>query len=384
MKSSNSIRSGIHHITTQSTTQHWHAVTPSCTTNQRQLRDHSTKPTEIRKCDGDQSRTPASQIELENEPTINKIALEEHFSIRQLLPTSEELEFFDPKVLGEIEPLLPELAEQRLAHMDKAGIEIAVLSQTAPGIQAIAESSEASAMARCANDSLYSAIEQQPRRFRGFAALNLQDIDAACAELKRCVSELGFVGALVNGSTKGEYLDNPRVDPLWSTLEQLDVPLYLHPGLPTNQPASMVKELDGATWGWSFDTATHALRLIVKGVFDKHPNANVILGHMGENLPFYLWRLDSRYASTRYHNAIGTTPSAVFRQNFYITTSGVCDNAALQCSIDTLGAEKIMFSTDYPYEDIELAGRWIDQAPIDQQARALICQESAKTLLRLI
>jgi 2,3-dihydroxybenzoate decarboxylase len=330
-----------------------------------------------------QNHTPASQEATEKEPTINKIALEEHFSIGELLPTSAELEFFDPQLLGVIEPLLPELAEKRLAHMDKAGIEIAVLSQTAPGIQAIADSSEASAMASHANDALHAAIKQQPRRFRGFAALNLQEIDTACAELKRCVSEMGFVGALINGSTQGEYLDNPKVNPLWSTLEQLDVPLYLHPGIPTNQPASMVKELDGATWGWSFDTATHALRLIVKGVFEKHPNAKVILGHMGENLPFYLWRLDSRFASTRYRNDIGTTPSAVFRQNFFITTSGVCDDAALQCSITTLGPERIMFSTDYPYEDIELAGRWIDQATIDPLAKAMICGDTARMLLRL-
>jgi len=327
------------------------------------------------------NHTAESKAQTDHEPTINKIALEEHFSIGELLPTSAELGFFNPEVLGAIEPLLPELAEKRVANMDKAGIEIAVLSQTAPGIQAIADSPEASAMARYANDALYTAIQQQPRRFRGFAALNLQDMDAACAELKRCVSELGFVGALVNGSTQGEYLDNPRVEPLWSTLEQLDVPLYLHPGLPTNQPASMVEELDGATWGWSFDTATHALRLIVKGVFEKHPNAEVILGHMGENLPFYLWRLDSRYASTRYRNDIGTTPSAVFRRNFYITTSGVCDDAALQCSIATLGPERIMFATDYPYEDIELAGRWIEQATIDPIAKTMICRNTARTLL---
>ncbi|QNI58792.1 hypothetical protein SynBIOSU31_01925 [Synechococcus sp. BIOS-U3-1] len=330
-----------------------------------------------------QNRTSASQVATDKEPTINKIALEEHFSIEELLPTSAELEFFDPQVLGVIEPLLPELAEQRLSNMDKAGIEIAVLSQTAPGIQAIAHSPEASAMARQANDALHAAVEIEPRRFRGFAALNLHDIDTACAELKRCVGELGFVGALVNGSTQGEYLDSPRVDSLWSTLEQLDVPLYLHPGLPTNQPASMVKELDGATWGWSFDTATHALRLIVKGVFEKHPNAKVILGHMGENLPFYLWRLDSRYSSTRYRGDISTPPSDVFRQNFFITTSGVCDDAALQCSIATLGAERIMFSTDYPYEDIELAGRWIEQAAIDPLAKTMICRDTARTLLRL-
>lgn len=331
----------------------------------------------------DENRTPTAQSSTGQGTTIPKIALEEHFSIQELLPTPEELEFFDPQVLGVIEPLLPELAERRLANMDKAGIEIAVLSQTAPGIQAIANSIEASAMARRANDTLQVAIQQQPRRFRGFAALNLQDIDVACAELKRCVNELGFVGALINGSTQGEYLDHPGVDPLWLTLEQLDVPLYLHPGLPTDQPASMVKELDGATWGWSFDTATHALRLIIKGVFEKHPNANVILGHMGENLPFYLWRLDSRYATTRYRNDISSTPSAVFRRHFFITTSGVCDDAALQCSIDTLGADRIMFSTDYPYEDIELAGRWIEQAPINPQAKSLICRETAQTLLRL-
>ena len=330
-----------------------------------------------------QHRTPAIPAASEKEQTMHKIALEEHFSIRELLPTSEELEFFDPQVLDVIESLLPELAEKRLANMDKAGIEIAVLSQTAPGIQAISNSPDASAMARHANDVLHTSIELQPRRFRGFAALNLQDIDAACAELKRCVNELGFVGALVNGSTQGEYLDNPRLDLLWLTLEQLDVPLYLHPGLPTNQPASMVKELDGATWGWSFDTATHALRLIVKGVFDKHPNANVILGHMGENLPFYLWRLDSRYLSTRYRNDISTTPSAVFRRNFFITTSGVCDDAALQCSISTLGPERIMFSTDYPYEDIELAGRWMDQAMIDPLAKTMISRDTARMLLRL-
>jgi len=312
-----------------------------------------------------------------------KIALEEHFSIQELLPTPAELEFFDPQVLNRIEPLLPELADRRLTAMDRAGIEIAVLSQTAPGIQTVASSSEASVLARRANNALQVAIQQHPQRFRGFAALNLQDVDAACAELKRCITELGFVGALINGSSHGQYLDHPDLEPLWSTLETLDVPLYLHPGLPTNQPASMVRELDGATWGWSFDTATHALRLIVKGVFDRHPKARVILGHMGENLPFYLWRLDSRYATTRYRQAISGPPSEIFRRHFFITTSGVCDDAALQCSIDTLGCDRIMFSTDYPYEDIELAGRWIDQAPIDRKSKTMISRTTAEALLRI-
>ena len=315
---------------------------------------------------------------------IKKIALEEHFSIQALLPTEKEVSFFAPEVLAAIEPRLPELGEARLKAMDAAGIDIAVLSQTAPGIQGISSPTDASALAIEANNALHSAIAAHPTRFKGFAALNVQTIDDACDELKRCILELGFVGALVNGSTQGIYLDEPSMAPLWSCLEDLDVPLYLHPGIPTDQPSSMVKELDGATWGWSFDTATHALRLIVKGVFEKHPGAKVILGHMGENLPFYLWRLDSRFATTRYRNRISMSPGDCFRKHFWITTSGVCDNAALQCSIESLGVNHVMFSTDYPYEDIELAGRWIEKAPVSNAIKKKVCRDNARNLLRLI
>lgn len=313
----------------------------------------------------------------------DKIALEEHFSIEELLPTQDELTFFNPKLLDNIEPLLPELSEKRLDKMNKSGIEIAVLSQTGPGIQGVINAHDASDLAIRANNALHRAVQQHPKRFRGFAALNLQETDAACSELKRCVNELGFVGALVNGSTQGIYLDDARLDPLWTTLEELDVPLYLHPGIPTDQPESMVEELEGATWAWSFDTATHALRLIVKGIFEKHPRAKVILGHMGENLPFYLWRLDSRYAITKYQNNLSQSPSTIFRNHFFITTSGVCDNGALLCSIASMGANRIMFATDYPYEDIVLAGSWIDEAPIDPEAKTLITHGVAQELLHL-
>ena len=328
---------------------------------------------------------PGQIAELNSTPDrCIKIALEEHFSIQALLPKPQQVSFFDPTVLAQIDALLPDLTEKRLHKMDQAGIAIAVLSQTAPGIQAIVNSETASELAVQANNALHAAIQLHPNRFKGFAALNLQNIESACSELKRCVLELGFVGALVNGSTQGVYLDDPRVDPLWSVLERLDVPLYLHPGLPTNEPASMVEELAGATWGWCFDTATHALRLIVKGVFDQHPEAKVILGHMGENLPFYLWRLDSRFATTRYLGSISALPSDLFRRHFYITTSGVCDSAALQCSLDSLGVDRIMFATDYPYEDIVLAGEWIDNAPIKPSTKHMICRGTAERLFKLI
>ena len=312
-----------------------------------------------------------------------KIALEEHFSIRDLMPNAKELTFFDPDTLALIDPLLPELAEQRLAAMDAAGIQLSVLSQTGPGVQGVSNRSEATELAIRSNNTLWKAVQENPTRFRGFAAVNLLDVNAACQELKRCIQELGFVGVLINGSTKGLYLDDPGLNLFWQTLEELKVPLYLHPGIPTNHPASMVDELEGATWEWSFDTATQALRLIMKNIFERHPEAKVILGHMGENLPFYLWRLDSRFEITRYRSNLSAKPSDIFKKHFYITTSGVCDDAALKCSIDSIGANRIMFATDYPYEDIDFASRWIEAANIDDKAKAQICYSNAERILKL-
>ncbi len=311
------------------------------------------------------------------------IALEEHFAAPGLLPEATEVSFFDPDQLVAIERLLPELAEERLRAMDEAGIQIAVLSQTAPGVQGIHNTSEAVTCAHQANNHLQRSLELHPKRFRGFAALALQDVDAACAELSRCVEELGFVGALVNGCSQQRFLDDSGFASFWRTLERLKVPLYLHPGIPAESPRSRLPQLEGATWAWTADTAEHALRLVVSGVFERHPDAQVILGHMGETLPFLLWRLDSRFAVTRYASQLQGRPSEAIRRHIHITTSGVCDPAPLRCAIETMGIDRVLFATDYPYEDIALAGRWIQNTPLSASEREAIGYQNARQLLQL-
>lgn len=311
------------------------------------------------------------------------IALEEHFAAPGLLPDAEDVAFFDPEQLAQIDRLLPELADQRLTAMNQAGIQIAVLSQTAPGVQGIHNASEAVFCAKAANDHLKRTLDLHPDRFRGFAALALQDVGAACTELTRCVEELGFVGALVNGCSQQRFLDNTLYAPFWRTLERLKVPLYLHPGIPAESPLSRLPELEGATWAWTADTAEHALRLVVTGVFERHPEAQVILGHMGETLPYLLWRLDSRFAVTRYANQLRQQPSEIIRRHIHITTSGVCDQAPLRCALDAMGSDRVLFATDYPYEDINLAGHWMQTTPLSAGERDAIGHGNARRLLGL-
>jgi 2,3-dihydroxybenzoate decarboxylase len=314
---------------------------------------------------------------------MNKIALEEHFSgpgFEQYLAGVGGL--FDPGVLAAIEARLPDFEQQRLAMMDAAGISIAVLSQTAPGVQQEPEAATAVDLARRSNDFLASRIAEHPYRFRGFAAVALQDVDAAIAELQRSVTELGFVGVLVNGNTCGHYLDEPQFDRFWSALTELQVPLYLHPGLLVDEPAMFAgrPELNGATWSWTCETASHALRLVFGGVFLRHPTATVILGHMGETLPFDLWRLDSRALTTTPGRAMPKPPSQQIREHILITTSGVCSDAALRCSLTELGPDRVLFATDYPYEDAQIAADWIDRADIDGDVRQKVCWDNAAAL----
>jgi 2,3-dihydroxybenzoate decarboxylase len=271
--------------------------------------------------------------------------------------------------------------------MDEFGIDMEVLSLTAPGIQAETDTALAAKRAAQANDFLAEIIGKHPTRFSGFAALALQDPDGAAAELERAVTQLGLRGALINGHTHGEYLDAPTFWPVWERAEALGVPIYLHPANSYDVWHNLRghEELIGPMWSWGVETATHALRILFGGVFDRFPGATLVLGHMGEGLPGILWRLDSRWGflDQRGISLAKPRPSDYIRDNMMITTSGVCAHAPLLGSLLALGADHIMFATDYPLESNRDAVRFIETAPISETDRAKICHLNAERLLRL-
>ena len=315
-----------------------------------------------------------------------KIALEEHFTTPALAqkyvarPTRSESLFLD------IERRLADFDQLRLETMDKAGIDLAVLSVTTPGVQAEPHAPTAIRLAREANDVLAQQVQKRPRRYAGFAHLPTQDGVAAATELERAVKELGFKGALINGQTNGHYLDADIYVPFWECVQDLDVPVYLHPGEMHDRPAMFAgrPELDGPVWAWTADTAAHALRLVFAGTFKRFPRLKIILGHMGETLPFFLWRFDSRWQMELGEElAPDALPSAIIRRNFAITTSGVCAAQPLLLALDALGEDSVMFSVDYPYEDTQTAADFIEAAPISDAVRAKICHSNAERMLRL-
>lgn len=317
------------------------------------------------------------------------IAIGEAFSIPELAERQSSpwpANRFSQRHLADWGRRLPDFTEYRLPEMDAAGIDIQVLSLTVPGLQADLAAPAARDDARFANDYLAPVVAEHPVRFRGFAALPMQDPAAAAAELGRCVRELGFCGALVNDHLQGHYLDEPRYDQMWAALEELSVPLYLHPGAP---PADRWKVLDGrpelygATWSWAAETGGHALRVIYGGVFDRHPGATLILGHMGEFLPFIRSRLDSGYATLDPQVPLQRLPSAYIGSNVVITTSGVFSPAALTGAVLEIGAEAVMFSVDYPYESSHEAVAGFERTTLSDADRHKVAHGNAERILRL-
>jgi len=315
---------------------------------------------------------------------VTKIALEEHFLspglVDDWLPTVTDI----PQARAErLLAQLTDFGDRRLEAMDAAGIARAVLSVSGPGVQVERDTAAALRKAQEANDFLADEIRKRPDRYSGFAHIALQDPRAAADELERCVRDLKFHGAMINGHTNGQYLDDRAFDPFWERAEALGALVYLHPADPV-VPAPVLdghRALRRATWEWGFETGSHALRLVFGGVFDRYPKAKLVLGHMGETLPYLLWRFDSR--AKLYGVDLAKPPSQYIKENILVTVSGVFAVDPLYCAITALGPERVMFAADYPFESTEEAASFMDTVRLDEELRADIAHNNAAKLLGL-
>jgi gamma-resorcylate decarboxylase len=319
----------------------------------------------------------------------DKIAVEEHFAIGAT--ASKSVRFPDHPYWSGIEAKLIDLFDRRLAEMDASGIGCAVLSLNANGIQEVPEPAKAVALAREANDALAAAVAKRPDRFAALAALPMQDPQAAAAELQRSVRDLKFKGALVNGFSQvgtadsAVYYDLPQYRPFWAEVERLGVPFYLHPrySLPSRrQRYEGHPWLIGSPWDFAEETAIHSLRLMGCGLFDDYPKLQIVIGHLGERIPFDLWRLDHRLSKLPGRPA-KRTMAEYFRQNFHITTSGNFCTQSLIHAILTVGADRVLFAVDYPFEDHAQAATWFDAVEIADTDRIKIGRDNARTLFGL-
>jgi gamma-resorcylate decarboxylase len=325
-----------------------------------------------------------------------KVTLEDHFAIEATLGDSQP---FGAHVWDELRYRLLDFQEQRLRLMDESGVEIMIASLNAPAIQAIPDPKRATELARVANDVLAAEVAKRPDRFVGVAALAMQDPDGAIAELERAIKTLGFKGALVNGysqiqgsdkqaSDKPIHYDLPQYRSFWQAVERLDVPFYLHPRPPMPGIAPLYEGhpwLYGPTWSFAAETSLHAMRLIGSGLFDACPRLKIVLGHLGEGLPFYIWRIDHRnnWMKAPHKYAAKKSVADYVRTNFYVTTSGHFSTPALVDTIAELGADRVMFSVDYPFEDFSDAADWFDKAEISEADRVKIGRTNAMTLFKL-
>lgn len=318
---------------------------------------------------------------------VRKLALEEHFMVPDFVDYfADTYQNISPALAKEGLAALSDLGDRRIELMDRHNIDLVVLSLSGPGVQVETDTKLACARAKSVNDFLAREIQKRPHRYGGFAHLAMQDPAEAAAELERCMRDLKFQGAMINGQTNGEYLDLDKYSVFWERAAALSAPVYLHPGNPCDHPAVYAghDELWGPVCSWTFETAAHALRLVFAGVFQRYPEARLILGHMGETLPISLWRFDSRWpVSHRDSRQLPQPPSFYIKRNIAITTSGVCSDAALRCALESMGEDNVMFSVDYPFEQTEVAARFIDTAAISESQRQKVAHENARRILRL-
>jgi gamma-resorcylate decarboxylase len=325
-----------------------------------------------------------------------KVALEEHVVLPALSApgaVGSPGDAFEPEYFADVRRRLAD-STRRIEDMDRYGIETMVLSLSQPGVQGIFDRDTAVDTARRLNDELAEVVAGHPRRFAGFAALPLQDPAAAGDELERAVKQLGFRGALVNGYSNvgdaqtAQYLDEPPVWEFWERVAALDVPIYLHPRDPLITQRRIYEgypALLSSAWGFGVETATHALRLIMSGLFDRFPGLNVVLGHLAEGLPFLLPRVEHRLRHARQdlRGRQARPMMSYLRNNFFITTSGAFRTAALLDTLLEVGADRVLFSVDYPFENMHEQTEWFEGVPISEADRHKIGAENARRLLRL-
>jgi 2,3-dihydroxybenzoate decarboxylase len=321
-----------------------------------------------------------------------KIAFEEHFALPETLP---QLAPFTADMANrdDFNRQVLDLGNERLEGMDANGIDFALLSLNGSGVQGLFDTQEAIALARKANDRMAEAMALHPARYGALAALPLQDAKAASDELIRCVRELGFSGAMVNGFThrgapdSALYYDLVEYREFWATVSELDVPIYLHPRLPLRSREPIYDGhpwLMSAPWGFGVETSIHALRLCGSGIFDEFPNLRIVLGHLGETIPYGLERLEERMTFSP-RGWRGKTPiGEVFRRNFHITTSGNFSSAPMRCAVEVMGSDHVLFSTDYPFETMTDAADWFATTDaITSEERRKIGRSNAIRLFKL-
>jgi predicted TIM-barrel fold metal-dependent hydrolase len=315
-------------------------------------------------------------------PKCPVIALEEHYWDKELAAHAQTVERN-----ANITERLFDLGEMRLREMDEAGIDVQVLSHGAPSAQMLT-GDEAAAIAERVNDRLAAFVKTKPDRFAAFGALATCNPAAAADELERIVTRHGFKGAMIHGLTGGQFLDDKKFWPIFERAEKLDVPIYLHPSVP--HPAVMeayykdyLKDFPmviRAAWGFTVETATQAIRMVLSGVFDKYPDLKVILGHLGETLPFLVWRVDQALSRP---GAKSISFRDVFCGHFYLTTSGNFSNPALLCCVQEMGVDRIMFAIDWPFVANPLGTNWVGTIPLCEEDKIKILSGNAKRLLRM-
>ncbi len=325
------------------------------------------------------------------------VALEEHFTVPAVVAKIDKGAIakrgFKPRKLapGKANPmeLLPEFGEKRFKSLDDAGITVQVLSNSGPGPDLV-PGPDGVALAREVNDFLAGVVTKHPKRFAGFAALPMAAPDACGGELRRAVKDLKLVGAMIHGTCEGRFLDHPSYDGLLAAAVELDVPIYIHPSIPTpavfdayyaGLPEGADRVLSTAGWGWHSEVAIHILRMLMAGTFDKHPKLKMVIGHMGEMLPVMLARLDEVSAADVGH--LKRLPSATIVEQVWITTSGIFSQPPFIAALQTFGIDRIMFSVDYPFAPDARGRDFLNEVALAPADMAKLCHGNADALLKL-